>query len=159
MGVVTRQTLLSFGYNFKDDQNLEIDAIIANHEKDYYDAALSPQLADVYITDPSDARFSAIRATFIDDNNNRQKGLDHGANAWCAWWIVKENSLSIINGKITTPTSKNEPRLDAPQVWGKETYNLASDAAYAVTVKVMEDSETFPEFTEGECLEHQSFWL
>lgn len=154
MALVTTSTLKSFGFGFKTGSEADaiIDRVIGLHEKDYYDAALSPQLSDVYVSDPTIARFSEIREGFIDENNCRQKGLDYGVNAWCAWWIVKDGSLSIVDSKVSTPSSQNTIRLDANNDWGNEVYNFASKVVDSVTINIIENKEIFPEFTEGRSL-------
>lgn len=158
MGIVTIDTLKAFGFKFKEDKKESIAVIISNHEKDYYDAALSPQLADDFVTDPAAARFQSLREGWIDEDNCRQKSIDYGVNYWCAWWIIKELSYSIIDGYVGTPTSKNKEHLNASAVFGNETYNNASRTAYNVTLKIMEDIDDFPEFTEARDLSSFSFY-
>lgn len=158
MAIVTINTLASYGFIFKDALTSDVELIITNKERDYLDAALSPQLADVFISDPDAVRFQEIREGWIDDDNCRQKGLDYGINYWCAWWIVKELSYSVIDGYVGQPESDNKLRVDAPVVFGNEAYNEASNTAYNVTLKIEEDSDNFEEFTEGHCLGYKSFY-
>lgn len=150
--IVTVDTLAKYGFNFDSDDSAiqeRIDEVISIFEKDLFDAALSPELSDVFIDDVDADRFAEIRAGWIDDDHIRQRGLDYAVNYWCAYHIIQDGSFSMVDRVITTSTSENSVRLDDSFV--NTVFNKASEASAAVSCKVGDDDD-FEEFTEAQWL-------
>lgn len=158
MAIVTIQTLASFTFTFQDSLTDRINEIIAANEDDYLNKALSPQLAEVFKADPDDARFESIRNGWIDDNNISQKGLDYGINNWCYYFILKDKSLNTIDGKISAATSDNKKRLPSDMALGFEIWNKAARVSIELNKKLESEPESFPEFTNGECIKLRTFF-
>jgi len=148
--IVTTDTLAKFGFNFDTDDSAILERvgdIIALYEKQYIDAVLSPELADVFNTSPELGRFEELRTGWIDDCHTRQLGLDYGVNYWCAFYIIQDGSFSMIDRAITTAKSENSVRLD--QQFINSTYNASSNAGYECTRYILDNQTNFPEFTEA----------
>ena len=116
------------------------------YEVEFLDAALSPQLADVFIADVDNARFTEIREGWVGDDNVRYKGLDYAANSYIAYQCIVDGSMSLVDRKETTKISENNKPITSEH--RLSLYNNASLAAERIAYKVNEDTETFPEFTE-----------
>lgn len=150
MALVTYNTLLSHGFNFSIDDKARIEEIISIYEGDILDAALSPQLADIFVGELNEERFAEIREGWIGDDNVRYKGLDYAANSYIAYWCIVDGSMSIVNRKETTKVSENSKAV-TPEYRLKR-YNEASMMAMCVADKIKDEAETFPEFTEVKTL-------